>query len=184
MKSLSLSKRQSGLTLIEMVITLSIVVFIITVSVMSMDQNGQRAENLQAKLQLVRSGVLRFQNDLPCGAATLSALTKREDAAVGLCGNANNLDNWRGPYVDASVLYVNGGDSDLASILPGASLSIQQEVLGSQIFTILKVSEVTSDMRSALVAICGDECTPYKNITGDEETVGIVVSKVVLRQLN
>ena len=175
------SSLQAGLTLIEMVIALSVIVLLLLVVAMGFNQNKQRAESLEAKLQLVRSGVLRFQTDMPCGPATLSALTKREDAAVGLCGDANNLNNWRGPYIDSGSTYVNVGDSDLSNILPGASLTITQEVLGSTIYTILKVSEISDEMRSAMIELCSDDCTPYKSITGDAQTTGILVTQFSLK---
>lgn len=105
----------------------------------------------------------------------------REAAAVGLCGDSNNLNNWRGPYIDSGSVYVNAGDSDLSSILPGASLKITQEVVGGTIYTILKVSEISDEMRSALVSLCADDCTPYKQITGDADTTGILVSQLSLK---
>ena len=179
-----LSSLQAGLTLLEMVIALSVVVLVLVLTIMGFSQNSGRAQSLEAKMQLVRAGVLRFQTDLPCGPATLSALTMRENAAVGLCGDSNNLNNWRGPYIDSSSTYGNTGDSDLSNILPGASLAITQQVVGSTIYTILKVSEVSDEMRSAMVALCSDDCTPYKRITGDTETIGILVSQLSLRAFN
>ena len=171
---------QAGLTLLEMVIGLSVIVLLLVLTMTIFNQNSSRAQSLEAKMQLVRAGVLRFQTDLPCGPATLSALTRREDAAVGLCGDSNNLNNWRGPYIDSGSTYVNG-DSDISTILSGASLAITQQVVnsltGRTIYTILKVSAISDEMRSAVVALCSDDCTPYKNITGDTGTIGMLVSR-------
>ena len=85
--------KQAGLTLLEMSIAMGLIVIIIAAMVLGSDQDQRKAELLQARLQMVQAGVLRFQMDLPCGASKLSALLLREDAAAGLCGDANNLDN-------------------------------------------------------------------------------------------
>lgn len=174
--------RQAGLTLIEMVIALSVVVLIISATVIGLDQTARHAEMVQAKLQLVQAASLRLQTDLPCG-GKLSALLRREDALAGLCGDANNLDNWHGPYLDSTSMFVNNGDLDLTPIVPGASMSIAQQMIGSDVYTILKVDNLTDDVRSALVARCGDDCLPYKNLTNDSDTVGVMVSKTKLQAL-
>lgn len=54
---------QAGLTLIEMVIAVSVIVLLLVLTTMGLNQDKQRAQSLEAKLQLVRAGVLRFQTD-------------------------------------------------------------------------------------------------------------------------
>lgn len=179
-----MTSKQEGLTLVEMVIALSVIVLVLVLASLNFDQNGRRAESLQAKMQLVRAGVVRFQHDLPCGPSKLSALTLREDAAVGLCGDANNLNNWRGPYIESASTYVNSGDSELSEILPGSSLSITREVVGSTIYTLLRVNAISDEMRSAMINLCADDCTPYKAINGDETTIGLLISELSLQAMN
>ena len=184
MKYSSLSHaRQAGLTLIEMVIALALVVLIITATVSTLGQDSQKAELLQAKLQLVQAGTLRLQTDMPCGVSKLSALIRREDAVDGLCGETNSLDKWHGPYIDSTSMFVSGGGLDLTPIIPGASMSITQDVVGTEIFTILKIEGITDEIRSAMIARCGDDCVPYKAITNDEQTVGLMVSRAKLQVL-
>lgn len=175
--------RQRGLTLLEMVIALSLVVLIITATVSTLGQDSQKAEMLQAKLQLVQAGALRLQTDMPCGVTKLSALIRREDAVDGLCGDTNSLDRWHGPYIDSSSMFVTDGNLDLTPIIPGASMSITQETIGTEIFTVLKINDITDDVRSSMIARCGDDCIPYKAIKNDETTVGLMVSKVKLQAL-
>ena len=175
--------KQAGLTLLEMSIAMGLIVIIIAAMVLGSDQDQRKAELLQARLQMVQAGVLRFQMDLPCGASKLSALLLREDAAAGLCGDANNLDNWHGPYIDAGSMYVNNGELDLTPIVAGASMSVAQETVGTDVYTLIKVNGLTQELRSALIARCGEDCTPYKNLTNDEVTVGAMVSKVRLQPL-
>lgn len=175
--------KQAGLTLLEMSIALGLIVIIVGAMVLSSNQDQQRVQLLQARIQTVQAGVLRFQMDLPCGASKLSALLLREDAASGLCGDANNLDNWRGPYIDAASLYVNNGELDLTPIVAGASMSVAQETVGTDVYTLIKVNGLSQELRSALVARCGEDCTPYKNLTNDEVTVGALVSKTRLQPL-
>lgn len=175
--------RQAGLTLIEMVLALSIIILIIGATVGSIGQQSRHAEMLQAKMQIVQAGVLRLQTDMPCGVTKLSALLRREDAATGLCGDANNLNNWHGPYIDATSMFVNNGNLDLTPLIPGASMSVSQEIVGTEIYTLLKINNITDEVRSAVVARCGDDCLPYKNLTNDEATVGVMVSKIKLKAL-
>ncbi len=175
--------KQAGLTLLEMSIALGLIVIIVGAMVLASNQDQQRVQLLQARIQTVQAGVLRFQMDLPCGASKLSALLLREDAAAGLCGDANNLDNWRGPYIDAASLYVNNGELDLTPIVAGASMSVAQETVGTDVYTLIKVNGLSQELRSALVARCGEDCTPYKNLTNDEVTVGALVSKTRLQPL-
>ena len=184
MKSIRFSHtRQIGLTLIEMVIALSLVILVIAATVGTMNQQSRTAEMMQAKLQLVQAGVLRLQTDMPCGVTKLSALVLREDAASGLCGDINNLEKWRGPYIDSTSMFVSGGKLDLGPIIPGASMSISQETVGAEISTLLKVNDITSEIRSAMIARCGDDCLPLKSLTNDGDTIGLLISKTKLRAL-
>jgi prepilin-type N-terminal cleavage/methylation domain-containing protein len=184
MKSIRISHfRQAGLTLIEMVIALSIVVLIVTATVGTLDQQARKAEMLQAKLQIVQAGVLRLQADIPCGVTRLSALIRREDAGTGLCGETNNLERWHGPYIDSTSMFVNQGNLDVTPIIPGASISIVQEVIGAEVYTLLRINDITDEVRSAMIQRCGDDCIPFKNITNDQLTVGLMVSKTKLQAL-
>ena len=50
-----MTSKQKGLTLIEMILAVSVVVLVLSLTMTSFNQDGQRAESLQARLQMVRA---------------------------------------------------------------------------------------------------------------------------------
>lgn len=169
-------KHQTGFSLLEMIIAISLMAILIGVVAISLGQERRHAEMLHQRLQLVQSALLRFETDFPCGANSLAALVRRDQAAAGLCGEANNLEHWRGPYLDAYGDYSLSGDLDLAAIVPGVSMGISQTVISDTYYTIVSLKNINNELRVNIIDRCGDECLPYKNLNGDVTTVGLLVS--------
>lgn len=177
MKLLRLSHTgQKGLTMLEMIIALSLTVLFIGAVVSSLGQSQYHAEMIQNKMHLAQIGLQRLQTDMPCGITKLSGLMLRDDATAGLCGDTNDLNRWGGPYMEPGDVLPTNGDLQLNAIVPGVSMSVKKISTPVDFYTIVQVDGLNPELRATIVARCGDDCLPLKNISGDITTVGLMVS--------
>ena len=166
--------RAKGLTLLEFVVASSIVVLLIGVGVSQLNQKQHKAEKVIAQMQMVKTGMLRFNMDYPCSASGLSALVKREDAAIGGCGAANDLSQWKGPYIEGATPLV-AENINISSIYIDSFLELRQATIGDTYYqAIALVGTAESELRTSILAQCGRDCQPFPG----KSDIGILVNQV------
>ena len=142
-------------TLLEFVVASSIVVLLIGVGVSQLNQKQHQAEKVIAQMQMVKAGMLRFNMDYPCSAAGLSALVKREDAAVGGCGTPNDLSQWKGPYIEGGTPLAQA-NINISSIYIDSFLELRQETIGGTYYQAIALAGTAeSELRTSILAQCG-----------------------------
>lgn len=125
-----------------------------------------------AQLQLARTGMLRFNMDYPCSTRALSALVKREDVEHGACGDSNDLQVWKGPYIELTNQLISSRDLNVSSIYPESRLTLREATVGNvQYQAIILEGSASSNLRAAILAQCGEDCMP---IPGSDD-LGILV---------
>ena len=179
-------KKMRGLTLMEMMIAISLVVMLVSAVSSTIDTDRKQATEFLAKSEELRTGMLRLYTDFPCGVTKLSALALREDAVDNFCGTGNDLNRWNGPYIDPAMVLVNGsavGAISLDRIYQGSSAKLVQvtSVAGTKtlVTTILELEGVPDGMKNYMWDSCGDTCKPWTTVPNpsadDLKRIGLVV---------
>ena len=119
---------QQGFSLVELIIATALISILLTVLGLSLSSSTDRykADMILAQMDMLKTGLLRFQVDFPCGTNYVSALTNPADAEVGACGDVNPTERWAGPYIDPSSHLGGIGNAalDIGATYPGAMLYI------------------------------------------------------------
>ena len=166
--------RAKGLTLLEFSIALTLVVVVVGAAVSQWSNDKQQATDMIAQLQLARTGMLRFNMDYPCSTRALSALVKREDVEHGACGDSNDLQVWKGPYIELTNQLINNQDLNVSSVYPESRLTLREATVGNVHYqAIMLEGSASSNLRTAILSQCGSDCMP---IPGSED-LGILVSQ-------
>ena len=179
-----LPKKQFGFTLLESVIVLTLIAIFMSVSSVMFNSDKERAAQIIAKMEDVRNGLLRHAKDFPAGSLGLSGLVDLDglNPAQFPGSTINSVDNWKGPYIEASKMNKAGGVAfiDLSSIAYGMELHKRVDQFaatspsmpnGQQSVIYLELENVPDSIRTYIKEQCGDKCVSPAN----PDKVGLAV---------
>jgi hypothetical protein len=165
-------KLQKGaLSLVEIAIGAAVVATISTAIVMSYDSSDSKAETMLATQREIASGLLRMKQDFSCYPLKLSGLVKREDAEQNACGGVNDLSNWKGPYVSASLNVTPAGEVKLRNISAEAVLTL---VRVGNAWT-LKTQGVQNEIIQKALVACPESTACLKMVDVSNERGGQIM---------
>jgi len=166
---------QQGVTLLEFIITLTLLTIMIALASFFFDGDRQRAEALLVKAQEVKVGLERFYIDYPCGLLNASGLVRPDHAIDNICGTLNDIVRWNGPYINLGSAIANntGGNIDVSSIFNGVEIALVYEVSITDpdvVISAVELLNVPSNLRSHIDVLC-----PSCRFINDTNRIALIV---------
>ena len=172
---------QQGFSLVELIIATALISILLTVLGYSLSSSTDRykADMILAQMDMLKTGLLRFQVDFPCGTNYVSALTNPNDAEIGACGDTNPSERWAGPYIDPSSHLGGVGNAalDIGNTYSGALLYIGSVATATPSVRTFGVVLVDApDIASAVLEKCGPQCMTPPGFSGSLGTATVMLT--------
>ncbi len=184
-------RRQRGVSLVELVIAIAVVILMISVFALNYNSNRQKTTQLVSKLQEVKAGVLRFERDYPQGAQSLAALTSPAyiNPADVVSSQPNAPDLWRGPYLQSNNMRPDGA-IDMSDLSEGMMIRRRSQVVSVPIspgpfqispappsvqkrIVYLEVENMPQEYKPYWELACAGQCS----IPGNPDLIAMLVSE-------
>ena len=150
----SFSLRQYGLTMLELIIALALVLLLLSFFALAYNPDAYKARQLLSTMETIKAGVLRYNMDFPGSTLDLNQLV--------MPGNSEEK-SWKGPYLE-QTLHLNGVAAEVSNIFPASYLELMVHVdgAGARHQLVVLKGEAETHLRSALLHLCGASCTPVE----------------------
>ncbi len=125
MQILSKSILKRGFTLIEMVVTLSIIAILAVVITTQFNGDSAKATKIMNDVVTIKKAVLRYKMDVGRYPNCLEQLWKNTAG----CGSTPGPSNWSGPYLD-KMTRLSHPLYDYSHVVDGAWIALQQHSAG------------------------------------------------------
>lgn len=150
----------------ESVIALGLVVVAMGAMALLHSSDKRNAEQVIAQLQMVKSGVLKYNINDPKSTNKLSDLVRP---------NLENQDSWNGPYIDSATLLTSDGQVDISKIFPDSHLELVIEnINGINYQAVMLKGLAESSLKNSILAKCGDDCKPLP----ERDDIGLLIQQV------
>ena len=163
----SSSFRQYGLTLLELVIALGLVVLLISAFALAYQPDAYKARQLLSTMETIKAAVLRYNIDFPESTLDLNRLMAPGDT---------DEKSWKGPYLE-HTLRLSGVSAEISNIFPASYLELKVHVdgAGTRHQLVVLRGEAETHLRTALLHECGASCTP---VEGDLSVLGLEIQSM------
>lgn len=199
---LTYGERRYGFTLVEVIIAMAILVILSAILVPGLTRqlSTSQGSNLVQDIRAINSGIQEFRENVGRYPTSVSQLTTFASGSVqsdacGMTIPANNVNQWRGPYIGLTPLATGIPSGDASILLPltrtPATTSSSTSMDGVLSFDIISVDSVSAaEVENALDGVSGDNTiystgtvlwSPTGGIAGTLGYIGTITVKLPVR---
>lgn len=148
--------REAGFTLIEVLVAMSLVVFLAALFAAELQTSQTGGQKAYLMLTKLAEGLQRMKLDMPCYPDNTAALFKSAAATSARCGNMSA--QWKGPYAattqvdptESNVVMADAGANAVVTLGQGANL----DGSGNATQFYLQVSNLPQETYNSLLTAC------------------------------